>query len=41
MGDTDCETLVKLHQNMYYTAFNGVEFTGFKDETELPKPRNI
>ena len=41
MGDSDCETLVKLPRNMHYTAFNGLAFTGFKDETELSKPHNI
>ena len=41
IGDSNREILSKLHQIVYYTAFNRLAFTGFEHETELPKPHNI
>ena len=41
IGDSNREILSKLHRIVYYIAFNGLAFTGFEDETELPKPYNI
>lgn len=41
IGDNNREILSKLHQTVCYTAFNGLAFTGFEDETELPKSYNI
>ena len=41
IGDSNREILSKLHRTVCYIAFNGLAFTGFEDEIELPKPYNI